>query len=134
MLRISGASVTLCDPQTMQALPEGLDCRCLEIPPDGNGDSASFAPPRRSSDDVCCILFTSGSTGRPKGVMIRHRSVCNLMAVLYPALAEADGGYLCMANSIFDIFTTETLIAMAFGRYSVMADEDEMMLPGRRPS
>ena len=34
-----------------------------------------------------------------------------------------------MANSIFDIFTTETLIAMAFGRYSVMADEDEMMLP-----
>lgn len=129
MAEVSGIALTLCDSETMESLPEGLSCGFMNIDTETAGES-SFTPPRnRTGDDICCILFTSGSTGRPKGVMIRHRSVCNLMAVLYPALSEADGGYLCAANSIFDIFTTETLIAMAFGRYSVMADEEEMMLP-----
>ncbi len=36
---------------------------------------------------------------------------------------------MCTANSIFDIFITETLLTLAMGKYIVMADEDEMMLP-----
>ncbi|MGM9568088.1 MAG: amino acid adenylation domain-containing protein [Clostridia bacterium] len=129
MAEVSKITLTLCDSETMGALPESLSCRFMDIGAE-TARECSFVPPgNRSGNDSCCILFTSGSTGRPKGVMLRHRSVCNLMAVLYPALSEADGGYLCAANSIFDIFTTETLIAMAFGRYSVMADEEEMMLP-----
>ncbi|MDD6235859.1 MAG: amino acid adenylation domain-containing protein [Clostridiales bacterium] len=128
MAEISKITLTLCGSETMQSLPDGLSCRFMDI--GAVTEKAAFFPPRnRTGDDVCCILFTSGSTGNPKGVMIRHRSICNLMAVLYSALSEADGGYLCTANSIFDIFTTETLIAMAFGRYSVMADEEEMVLP-----
>ena len=129
MAEVSGVVLTLCDSATMESLPEGLSCRFTDIGAAISGHMPFVPPQNRTGDDICFILFTSGSTGRPKGVMLRHRSVCNLMAVLYPALSEADGGYLCAANSIFDIFTTETLIAMAFGRYCVMADEEEMMLP-----
>ena len=116
MAEVSGVVLTLCDSATMESLPEGLSCRFTDIGAAISGHMPFVPPQNRTGDDICFILFTSGSTGRPKGVMLRHRSVCNLMAVLYPALSEADGGYLCAANSIFDIFTTETLIAMAFGR------------------
>lgn len=129
MVEISGITLTLCDSETMQSLPEGLSCRFMDIDV-AVEEEAVFTPPQnRTSDDICCVLFTSGSTGKPKGVMVRHRSMCNLMAVLYPTLSEADGGYLCVTNVIFDVFATESLIAMAFGKYSVMADEEEMVLP-----
>ena len=128
MVEISGITLALCDSETMRSLPEGLSCRFMDI--DVAVEEAVFTPPQnRTSDDICCVLFTSGSTGKPKGVMVRHRSMCNLMAVLYPTLSEADGGYLCVTNIIFDVFATESLIAMAFGKYSVMADEEEMVLP-----
>ena len=129
MAEISGASLILCDPATFRTPPQGLERTLLEID-SSTGQSAGFVPPQgRSGDDTCFILFTSGSTGQPKGVMIRHRSICNMMAVLEPTHAAVEGGYLCTANSIFDIFVTETLVAMAYGKYSVMADEEEMMLP-----
>ncbi len=129
MVEISGVTLTLCDQKTMENLPQELPCRFMEINPSYESPRAFQPPEGRDIDDTCFILFTSGSTGNPKGVMIRHRSICNLIAVLDPILSSIDGGFLCTANSIFDIFTTETLIAMAYGKYSVMADEEEMMLP-----
>ena len=129
MMEISGVSLTLCDAKTLETRPKELPGRFLKIHTE-DGD-APYQPPegRDNSREVCFILFTSGSTGQPKGVMIRHRSISNLIAVLSEPLSAVDGAFLCTANSIFDIFITETLIAMSLGKCVVMADEEEMMLP-----
>lgn len=131
MIEISHVALTLCDGEIMKTRAEELKCQCVEIKTavkEGAGKDY-LAPVRRSGNDVCFILFTSGSTGQPKGVMIRHRSIANLYAVMSQKLESAAGGFLCTANSIFDIFITETLLTLAMGKYIVMADEDEMMLP-----
>ena len=131
MMELSHVSLTLCDSETMKALDGELTCQCVDIERavlQAAGKTPEL-PTRRSGNDVCFILFTSGSTGQPKGVMIRHHSIANLYAVMSQKLSAARGGFLCTANSIFDIFITETLLTLAMGKYIVMADEDEMMLP-----
>ena len=133
MMDISNVTLTLCDSDTYKTLSDELHGSFLDIGAAKENvweDAAVFEPVMgRNSDDVCFVLFTSGSTGQPKGVMIRHQSISNLYAMMQTKLAPAKGGFLCTANSIFDIFITETLITMAMGNYTVMADEDEMVLP-----
>ena len=36
---------------------------------------------------------------------------------------------LCASNCVFDVFTIETLLALARGRHISVADEEEMLLP-----
>ena len=143
MMETANISLVLCDPETKRKIEEAgtvYPCRFLEIPSVGpvNEDAetteksgAEEAALRhfKRTEGLCCVLFTSGSTGVPKGVMIRHRAFSNLTSVLYPLLSSVDGPMLCSTNSVFDVFATETLIALACGRCVVMADEEEMMLP-----
>ena len=127
MAEISDISLMLCDHSTMEDLPSGLTCQFMEINTEPGFPFA--APSGRSSNDVCFILFTSGSTGKPKGAMVRHRSISNLVAVFDPVFSPVNGTFLCAANTIFDLFVTESLIAMSLGKCTVLTDEEEMMLP-----
>lgn len=132
MMEISGVNLVLCDDDTLKEKPEGLSGSYQSI---GGAVQEGTLPfeqvSGRTGDDVCFVLFTSGSTGQPKGVMIRHRSISSLFSKLSTDFEPAEGGFLCMANSIFDIFVTETLMTLALGKYIIMGDEEEMLLPWR---
>ena len=55
--------------------------------------------------------------------------ISNLVAVFDPVFSPVNGTFLCAANAIFDLFVTESLIAMSLGKCTVLTDEEEMMLP-----
>ncbi|UCH94149.1 MAG: amino acid adenylation domain-containing protein, partial [Candidatus Aminicenantes bacterium] len=58
--------------------------------------------------DLAYILYTSGSTGTPKGVAVDHRSVVNLLFVLFEAypIFPVDA-YLLKTSFSFDVSVTE---------------------------
>ena len=148
MMETAQISLVLCDPETKRKLSEAGEeypCRFMEIPAVGSTDGNAEVTDKdleeekkiqhfKRTEGLCCVLFTSGSTGVPKGVMIRHRAFSNLTSILYPLIASVDGPVLCSTNSVFDVFASETLIALACGRCVVMADEEEMMLPWKTAS
>jgi amino acid adenylation domain-containing protein/thioester reductase-like protein len=126
MLEVSSCAMVLCDEKSILEIGEGFPCPLILI----QGEAAPFVPPaERSTSEVMHVLFTSGSTGRPKGAAIQHRPLVNLMATLTPMFDAIDGNILCTANSVFDIFFTETLFPLCLGRCVIMADEEQMMLP-----
>lgn len=84
---------------------------------------------RRSPEDAANVIFTSGSTGRPKGVVMLHKALANLASHDGPILGGEKDCILCASNCVFDVFTTETILALAAGRKISVADEEEMMLP-----
>lgn len=113
MIENAGA-VCMISEQDMTNL-EGFD----ELPP----------VPGRTAEDVANVIYTSGSTGRPKGVMMVHKALANLLCHIDTLLGGEDDCILCASNCVFDVFTTETLIALGKGRRISVADEEEMMLP-----
>lgn len=80
-------------------------------------------------EDAANVIFTSGTTGRPKGVVMLHKSLSNLTAHLEELLGTWDEVILCASNCVFDVFTTETILALSRGHTISIADEEEMMLP-----
>lgn len=84
---------------------------------------------QRSPDDAANVIFTSGSTGRPKGVVMLHKALANLASHDGPILGGENDCILCASNCVFDVFTTETILALAAGRRISVADEEEMLLP-----
>ena len=48
-------------------------------------ESTANLVPQATGGNVAYVIYTSGSTGQPKGVMIEHRSIPNLVAILYYA-------------------------------------------------
>ena len=87
--------------------------------------------PGRSPEDVANVIFTSGSTGRPKGVMMVHRSLSNLLCHAGELLGTEEDCILCASSCVFDVFTTETLLALGRGRRISIADEEEMRFPAK---
>ena len=126
MVETGGISRILCDDATRKSLPEGLQDRLL-VP--GTDEPEAFSSAPVSPEDLINVLFTSGSTGKPKGVMIRHRSISNLLANMKEALECVTRPVICATTPVFDIFITESLLALALGKTIVLADEEEMLLP-----
>ncbi|MDL2287480.1 amino acid adenylation domain-containing protein [Eubacteriales bacterium OttesenSCG-928-G02] len=132
MMETAGVKATLCDEQTLNGLPSGLPGIFLKI--DTENNTPFVHTENRKPEDVCFVLFTSGSTGQPKGVKVKHRSISNLISVLKPVFDGFEGNVLSTTNSIFDIFFTESLMALANGKTVVLADEEEMLLPWKTAS
>ena len=83
----------------------------------------------RLGTDAMYVLFTSGSTGKPKGVQLPHRALMNLLESMREWMRGEHGPFLCSTNVTFDIFITETLLALAQGHAVVLADDEQMLLP-----
>lgn len=129
MMETANVRLILCDAACADALPEEARVRpvvCTQAP------AAPFTDvtPVQGSDPMY-ILFTSGSTGKPKGVMLPHRAISNLLESIRGWLTGESGPVLCTTNAVFDIFITESLLALAQGLTVVLADEEEMLLPWR---
>jgi len=127
MMETADVRLILCDADGRTLLPEAARVR-----PVAYLDSAAVPvtePATAELGDTMYVLFTSGSTGKPKGVQIPHRAVSNLLDNLRELMHGETGPYLCATNMTFDIFCTESLLALAQGFGVVLADEDEMMLP-----
>lgn len=131
MIETADIRLVITDHSTIASLAAGLPS-AIFVTPDIGGllmeGSKEENGRSREAGDTCCVLFTSGSTGRPKGVMLRHRGFSNYIAALRPLMTEDHGPVLCATNCVFDVFSTETLAALTYGRAVVMADEEEMML------
>jgi len=102
---------------------------CPVLPLDFTLDGSWTPELKRTPEDVLNVIYTSGSTGKPKGVMMVHKAISNLSGTVTPLLGESGSRILCASNCVFDVFTTETLLALANGRCISIADEEEMLLP-----
>ncbi len=126
MLENAGARLLLSDEVSRKALPEELPCPLVMI---SQCDGSKAPTLLQSTLDPMYVLYTSGSTGQPKGVQVSHRAIANLLGSVKELMRPHKGPVLCTTNVTFDIFVTESLLALAQGLCVVLADEEEMMLP-----
>ncbi|UCH95501.1 MAG: amino acid adenylation domain-containing protein [Candidatus Aminicenantes bacterium] len=80
-----------------------------------------------NSNDLVYATYTSGSTGKPKGVMIEHRSLVNILSVLYEKypISEKDN-YLLKTSFVFDVSVSEFFgWFMGGGRLTILEVDGE---------
>ena len=85
------------------------------------------------SDSLCYCLYTSGSTGKPKGVMIKHRNIINYIGnnqynFLINDMAENCDNIISITTVCFDVFVTESIGALIYGKKIIFADEEQSRL------
>lgn len=129
MMETADVRVILCDDGTAAELPEEARVRPVVLTSEPAEPIAQTHIPPGTAPMY--ILFTSGSTGKPKGVQLSHRALANLLESMRVWMRGEEGPALCATNITFDIFITETLLALAQGFAVVLADEEEMLLPWR---
>ena len=127
MMENAEAKVILCDGGTFHAV-SNLNLKTVDI--NTASEPIREIHPNRMEDPIY-VLYTSGSTGMPKGVQVSHRSIANLLECIKEIMVMNTGRVLCSSNMTFDIFITESLLALAQGFCVVLADEEAMMLPYR---
>ncbi|WP_405706780.1 fatty acyl-CoA synthetase [Streptomyces xanthophaeus] len=90
VLRHSGSSLVLTDPELADRVPEGYEVRPLRALAD---PQAQQRPYERSSDPqaVVQLLYTSGTTALPKGAMMTHRALAHEYESAIEALDLAEG-------------------------------------------
>ncbi|MGW6940530.1 fatty acyl-CoA synthetase [Streptomyces xanthophaeus] len=90
VLRHSGSSLVLTDPELADRVPEGYGVRPLRALAD---PQAQQRPYERSSDPqaVVQLLYTSGTTALPKGAMMTHRALAHEYESAIEALDLAEG-------------------------------------------
>ena len=115
-----------------------LTCGCTcDVIPSIDLEGFGYAPcefkcPFIPSDSMCYVIFTSGSTGNPKATAVTHKNVlnyctCNSVNVCGKVLDEGDKSILSVTNIVFDIFVTESLLALINGIKIVLADDSSVM-------
>ena len=107
------AVLDLCDP----AIWEGV----LKNPTNVN----------KPNDLIYCI-YTSGTTGKPKGVMIQNSSVVNYAvnrehSVMKYAYEHEMKSIVSVSNMGFDIFVTETHLALINGFRIFLTSDDDLL-------
>ena len=81
-------------------------------------------------DDLCYIIYTSGSTGNPKGVAVTHRNVMNYCSgnefnIFGKIIKAGTKSIVSVTNIVFDIFVTESILALLNGIVIVLADDEQ---------
>ncbi len=126
MLSNAEAKLLLSDPISLAMLDGALPCPVALT--DESTPHAELIGAQEPSDPIY-VLYTSGSTGQPKGAQLPHRAITNLLEAIKGVMNGNEGPVLCTSNVTFDIFITESLLALAQGFAVVLADDEEMMLP-----
>ncbi|MEU9106879.1 fatty acyl-CoA synthetase [Streptomyces xanthophaeus] len=90
VLRHSGSSLVLADPELAGHVPEGYEVRPLRALADPQAQQRLY---ERSSDPqaVVQLLYTSGTTALPKGAMMTHRALVHEYESAIEALDLAEG-------------------------------------------
>lgn len=127
MMENADAKAILCDDATFHSV-SNLNMKTVDI---GTASEPIEEIHVNQMEDPIYVLYTSGSTGMPKGVQVPHRSIANLLECIKEIMVMNTGRVLCSSNMTFDIFITESLLALAQGFTVVLADEEAMMLPYR---
>ena len=83
-----------------------------------------------SPDDTCYVVFTSGSTGRPKGIAVSHGNVLNYCSenscnICGRIINSGIKSIVSVTDIVFDIFVTETLLALTNGMTVILADDEQ---------
>jgi len=125
MMENAEAKIILCDEHTSHSI-SGLNLHSVDIKTPAEPLPQVF---HNKMTDPIYVLYTSGSTGMPKGVQVPHRAIANLLECIKEIMVMNNGRVLCTTNITFDIFITESLLALAQGFCVVLADEEAMMLP-----
>jgi amino acid adenylation domain-containing protein/thioester reductase-like protein len=125
MMENAEAKIILCDKNTHHSIA-GLNLRSVDVKTPAEPLRQVY--PNKMTDTIY-VLYTSGSTGMPKGVQLPHRAISNLLECIKEIMVMNNGRVLCTTNITFDIFITESLLALAQGFCVVLADEEAMVLP-----
>jgi amino acid adenylation domain-containing protein/thioester reductase-like protein len=125
MMENAEVNIILCDEHTAHSIA-GLNLNSVDIKTPAEPLEQSYS---NKMTDTIYVLYTSGSTGMPKGVQLPHRAISNLLECIKEIMVMNTGKVLCSSNMTFDIFITESLLALAQGFCVVLADEEAMMLP-----
>ena len=83
-----------------------------------------------SSENLCYCIYTSGSTGIPKGTLLSHINVVNYVNknrynVSNCIIKESYHRVLSLATVGFDMFVTESLLALTNGLEILLSDEEQ---------
>ncbi len=81
-------------------------------------------------EDSCYVVFTSGSTGKPKGAIVTHRNVMNYVAdssinIMGMVIPDNKRGIISVTDTVFDIFVTESILALLNGITIYLASDSE---------
>ncbi|MBT1695435.1 amino acid adenylation domain-containing protein [Fulvivirgaceae bacterium PWU4] len=122
MLADSGARVLLTTRDLSVAdIDPGSMLTVITVDSGALGQAADL-PIVNDAEDLAYLIYTSGSTGKPKGVMLPHRAVHNYIESMMRHL-PAGGTMVSVTTFSFDIFVTESLLALTQGMRVVIADE-----------
>lgn len=86
-------------------------------------------------DDLCYVIYTSGSTGKPKGTMLMHKNAVNYSLDcslnVYGGIITDERTIVSTTTIGFDIYVTESLLALVNRLTVYYADDDECRLQRR---